>query len=56
MEFNELVIDDVRTSSFLLDVIVHDLPSFITSNSKTQLHEHDGISGAMSFRLTNTVD
>ncbi|AGF87361.1 phage tail protein [Streptococcus suis] len=47
MKFNELVIDGVKTSSFPFDVIVHDSPSFITSNSKTQLHEHDGISGAV---------
>ncbi len=47
MKFNELVIDGVKTSSFLFDVIVHDSPSFLTSNSKTQLHEHDGISGAV---------
>ena len=47
MKFNELVIDGVKTSSFPFDVIVHDSPSFITSNSKTQLNEHDGISGAV---------
>ncbi|HEM3683549.1 TPA: phage tail protein [Streptococcus suis] len=47
MKFNELVIDGVRTSSFPFTVIVHDSPSYTTSNSKTQLHEHDGISGAV---------
>lgn len=47
MKFNELVIDGVKTSSFPFGVIVHDSPSFITTNSKTQLHEHDGISGAV---------
>ncbi|HEM5651195.1 TPA: phage tail protein [Streptococcus suis] len=47
MKFNELVIDGVKTSSFPFDVIVYDSPSFITSNSKTQLYEHDGISGAV---------
>ena len=47
MKFNELVIDGVKTSSFPFDVIVHDSPSFITANSKTQLHEHDGMSGAV---------
>ncbi|HFI0454400.1 TPA: phage tail protein [Streptococcus suis] len=47
MKFNELVIDGVRTSSFPFSVIVQDSPSYTTSNSKTQLHEHDGISGAV---------
>lgn len=47
MKYNELIIDGVKTSSFPFGVIVQDSPSFITSNSKTQLYEHDGISGAI---------
>ncbi|HFU4059076.1 TPA: phage tail protein [Streptococcus suis] len=47
MKFNELVIDGVKTSSFPFDVVVHNSPSFTTSHSKTQLFEHDGISGAI---------
>ena len=44
---NELTIDGVKTSSFPFKVIVEDSPSFILSESKTLLLEHDGISGAI---------
>lgn len=45
--FNELVIDGVRTSSFPFQIIIKESPSFDFSESKSQLWEHDGISGAI---------
>ncbi|PZO95391.1 MAG: phage tail protein [Streptococcus pyogenes] len=47
IQHNELVIDGVRTSSFPFKVIVHDSPSVTLGDSKTNLVEHDGISGAI---------
>lgn len=44
---NELVIDGVRTSSFPFQIIIKEAPSFELSESKTQLWEHSGISGAI---------
>ncbi|HEL2696729.1 phage tail protein [Streptococcus suis] len=44
---NELVIDGVKTSSFPFKVIVHESPSVTLGDSKTNLLEHDGISGAI---------
>ncbi|MFM0817321.1 phage tail protein [Streptococcus suis] len=44
---NELVIDGVKTSSFPFKVIVHESPSVALGDSKTNLLEHDGISGAI---------
>lgn len=45
--FNELIIDGVRTSSFPFQIIIKEAPSFELSESKTQLWEHSGISGAV---------
>ncbi|TWT12080.1 phage tail protein [Streptococcus sp. sy004] len=45
--FNELVIDGVRTSSFPFQIIIKESPSFDFSESKSQLWEHEGISGAI---------
>lgn len=45
--FNELVIDGVRTSSFPFQIIIKEAPSFELSDSKSQLWEHSGISGAV---------
>ncbi|MGT2829608.1 phage tail protein [Streptococcus hillyeri] len=47
IKHNELVIDGVKTSSFPFKVIVHDSPSVTLGDSKTNLLEHDGISGAI---------
>lgn len=47
INYNALVIDGVSTSSFPFKVIVHDSPSLILGDSKTNLLEHDGISGAI---------
>lgn len=47
IKYNELVIDGVRTSSFPFKVIVHDPPSIALGESKTELLEHGGISGAI---------
>ena len=47
IKHNELVIDGVKTSSFPFKVIVHDSPSATLGDSKTNLLEHDGISGAI---------
>lgn len=47
IKYNELVIDGVKTSSFPFKVIVHDSPSATLGDSKTNLLEHDGISGAI---------
>lgn len=47
IKYNELVIDGVRTSSFPFKVIVHDSPSIALGESKTELLEHGGISGAI---------
>ncbi|WP_449451637.1 phage tail protein [Streptococcus suis] len=47
IKHNELVIDGVKTSSFPFKVIVHESPSVTLSDSKTNLLEHDGISGAI---------
>ena len=47
VKHNELVIDGVRTSSFPFKVIVHDPPSVALGESKTELLEHGGISGAI---------
>lgn len=47
IKHNELVIDGVKTSSFPFKVIVHDSPSVSLGDSKTNLLEHDGISGAI---------
>ena len=44
---NELVIDGVRTSSFPFKVIVQESPVLQISASKSQLLNHDGISGAI---------
>ncbi|HEM6116522.1 phage tail protein [Streptococcus pluranimalium] len=46
-KINELTIDGVKTSSFKCDVLVETRPTVIVSNSKTDLLEHDGISGAV---------
>lgn len=45
--FNELIIDGVRTSSFPFQIIIKEAPSFELSESKSQLWEHSGISGAV---------
>ena len=47
IKHNELIIDGVRTSSFPFKVIVHDPPSVALGESKTELLEHGGISGAI---------
>ena len=47
IKHNELVIDGVKTSSFPFKVIVRDSPSATLGDSKTNLLEHDGISGAI---------
>lgn len=47
IKHNELVIDGVKTSSFPFKVIVHESPSVTLGDSKTNLLEHDGISGAI---------
>lgn len=47
IKYNELVIDGVRTSSFAFKVIVHEPPSIALGESKTDLLEHGGISGAI---------
>lgn len=47
IKYNELVIDGVRTSSFAFKVIVHEPPSIALGESKTELLEHGGISGAI---------
>ena len=47
IKHNELVIDGVRTSSFPFKIIIKESRSFELSESKTQLLEHDGISGAI---------
>ena len=47
IKHNELVIGGVKTSSFPFKVIVRDSPSVTLGDSKTNLLEHDGISGAI---------
>ncbi|WP_367006409.1 phage tail protein [Streptococcus sp. ZY19097] len=44
---NELIIDNVKTSSFDCEILVETRPNVIVSTSKTVLLEHDGISGAV---------
>lgn len=46
-KLNELIIDGVKTSSFLCDILVETRPKLVVSMSKTVLHEHDGINGAI---------
>lgn len=45
IKYNELVIDDVHTSSFPYKIIVLESPSIQIGTSKTKLLSHDGISG-----------
>ena len=45
IKYNELVIDDVHTSSFPYKIIVLESPSIQIGASKTKLLSHDGISG-----------
>ncbi|MGT2895441.1 phage tail protein [Streptococcus entericus] len=44
---NALTVDGVSTSSFPFKVLVEEGPTYVVSDSKTKLLEHDGISGAL---------
>lgn len=48
IEHNELIIDGIATSSFPFKIIVHTAPSVQFNTSKTNLIEHNGISGALT--------
>lgn len=47
IKHNELILDGVGTSSFPFKVIVEDSPSLVVNQSKTQVTEHRGMSGAI---------
>ncbi|CQR24573.1 prophage LambdaSa04, tail protein [Streptococcus varani] len=46
-QYNELIIDGVKTSSFPFQLIVKEPPFYELSESKSQILEHDGINGAI---------
>ena len=51
IQHNALIIDGLSTASFPYKILVEDRPSFHIPTSKSQLQEHDGLSGGLV--LTN---